>query len=147
MTDRASSSRKKEAGRCSPSAFGLPADNSSIASSNSSESEASEKTDQLGDLSPNDYSDSDVDSDEELLGGSTQTSVLGSGKGLVNQVIITDNDRKDKTPMGRIGKPLGLNQYKRKRLDDGDSGMFTIALKKDLKTNTDYSRRRYYHRG
>jgi hypothetical protein len=87
VTDRALSSRKNEAGSCLPSAFGLLADNSSVASSNSSESEASEKTDRLGDLSPDDYSNSDVDSDEELPVESTQTSVLGSGSGLVNQVI------------------------------------------------------------
>jgi hypothetical protein len=147
VTDRALSSRKKEAGSCLPSAFGLLADNSSVASSNSSESEASEKTDRLGDLSPDDYSDSDVDSDEELPVESTQTSVLGSGSGLVNQVIITDNDSQATAPTGRVSKPLGLNQHKRKRLDDGDSRMFSIALKEHLRTNTDYSRQRYYRRG
>jgi hypothetical protein len=147
VTDGPPSSRRNKAAACLPSACGLLADSSSVASSNSSareESEASEKTDQLGDLSLNDYSDSEIDSDQELSVESTQTSVIQSGSGLVDQIIITANDSQATALTDRISKSLGLSQHKRKRLDDGDTGMFSIALKELLRTNTNRSR---YYRG
>ncbi|KFY80885.1 hypothetical protein V499_00295 [Pseudogymnoascus sp. VKM F-103] len=124
VTDGPPSSRTNKAAACLPLACGLLADSSSVASSNSSareESEASEKTDQLGDLSLYDYSDSEVDFDEELSVESTQTSVIESGSGLADQVIITANDSQATAPTDRISKSLRLSQHKRKRLDDGDT--------------------------
>ncbi|KFY32247.1 hypothetical protein V493_00380 [Pseudogymnoascus sp. VKM F-4281 (FW-2241)] len=124
VTGGPTSSCSKIAAACLPSACDLLADSSSVASSNSSareESEASRRTDQLGDLSLNDYSDSETSSEEELAAESTQTSVMESTSGLLDRGIIIDNDNQAVVPTNRISKSLGLNQHKRKRLDDGDS--------------------------
>lgn len=150
VTDEPTSSRNKKAAACLPPACGLLADSSSVASSNLSareESEASEKADRLGDLSSNDSSDSEVNSDEELSDESTQTGVIESGSRLVDQGTIIDNNSQATAPIYRISKSLGLNQHKRKRLDDGDTSMFSVASQEFLRTNTNGNRQSYHHRG
>ncbi|OBT64126.1 hypothetical protein VE03_06286 [Pseudogymnoascus sp. 23342-1-I1] len=130
-TNEPTSSRSKKAAACLHLDCGLLADSSSVASSNSptrEEFEASEKTDQVRDLSPNDYSDSEVNSDEEEISvESTQTSVIESESRLVDQGIIIDNNSQATALKYRISKSLGPNQHKRKRLDDGDTNIAIIV--------------------
>lgn len=92
------------------------------------ESEESESIDQVGDLPVNDYSNSEIDSDEESSAQSAQTSVVESGSGLVDEGITIAIDRQATVPRDKTSKSLGQNQHKRKRSDDGDTGMFSVAL-------------------
>jgi hypothetical protein len=110
------------------------------------ESEESESIDQVGDLLVDDYRNSEIDSDEASSAELAQTGVVESGSGLVDEGITIAIDRQATATRDRASKSLGQNQYKRKRSDDGDTGMFSVTLKKFWRTNTNGSRQRYHQR-